>query len=312
LAFLLLLAWLMGRIASDRWPWSQWLLWIPTPAALAAALLGALAALRPSRRPRVRRRRLLRWVAASFAVVIYFILIEHRWLRSAPNVDDRSSSVKLAHWNLTVRIDSPDALQGVMDRLIDLDSDITVLAGPAYAAWQPPVIEALGQGQQPVSLGPLVVLSRMPILTVDQIGADQAFVLVVKIDATAKLGRPIVLYAVDLPSNPYLSRMAMAQRVRRLLDDSIGSDNIPPPDLVAGDFNLTRHSASLARLFPNMEHAYDQAGHGYGATFNRRWMLPLYHIDHVLVAPGFVAKRYDLVDPGMTRHKAQLAWIGTR
>ncbi len=43
------LGWLIGRIASDRYIWSQWLLWIPTPAVLMATLLGLAGA---SPRPR--------------------------------------------------------------------------------------------------------------------------------------------------------------------------------------------------------------------------------------------------------------------
>src|SRR5690606_4746351 len=31
-----LAAWTTGRIVTDRWAWSQWLWWIPTPFALAA------------------------------------------------------------------------------------------------------------------------------------------------------------------------------------------------------------------------------------------------------------------------------------
>lgn len=306
LALLVVLAWLVGRLASDRYWWSQWLLWIPTPAALAAAMVGTIAALRPARRTKARRWRVSRWTALTVAVLVYFIAIEHRFLHRAPSIPD-DGTFKLAHWNLTVRIESDQILQQVIDRLVALDSDITVLTGPAYAAWQPAVIEALGHGQQPVSLGSLVVLSRMPIMTVDHIGADGSFVMAVTIDATAKLGRPVVLYAVDLPSNPKLPRMATAKTVRRLIEQATECGAMPAPDIVAGDFNITRDSASISTMFPGMRHAFDDAGHGYGATFNRKWPLPLYHIDHVLLGADLIALRYDLVDPQMARHKAQVA-----
>ncbi len=32
-------AWLLGRLVSDRYGWSQWLLWIPTPAVLVVAAI---------------------------------------------------------------------------------------------------------------------------------------------------------------------------------------------------------------------------------------------------------------------------------
>ena len=43
-----LLAWLLGRVLSDRFSWSQWLLWVPTPAAAAAVTMGLLGACRPA------------------------------------------------------------------------------------------------------------------------------------------------------------------------------------------------------------------------------------------------------------------------
>jgi endonuclease/exonuclease/phosphatase family metal-dependent hydrolase len=81
------------------------------------------------------------------------------------------------------------------------------------------------------------------------------------------------------------------------------------PDLVIGDFNIPRGSASFDAIFPAMQYAFNQAGHGYGASYNRTWLLPLYHIDHILIGRGFKATRYDLIDPGVGRHLAQVAWI---
>ena len=39
IAAAVLVAWLAGRVISDRYGWSQWLLWIPTPAVLPAVLV---------------------------------------------------------------------------------------------------------------------------------------------------------------------------------------------------------------------------------------------------------------------------------
>ena len=60
-AAIVCVAWLIGRIVSDRYGWSQWLLWIPTPVVLltvATALgLGCMRDDVPGRR----RRRLIAW-----------------------------------------------------------------------------------------------------------------------------------------------------------------------------------------------------------------------------------------------------------
>ena len=37
-----ILAWLVGRVLTDRFAWSQWLWWIPTPAMIIVAVLGLL------------------------------------------------------------------------------------------------------------------------------------------------------------------------------------------------------------------------------------------------------------------------------
>jgi endonuclease/exonuclease/phosphatase family metal-dependent hydrolase len=90
-----------------------------------------------------------------------------------------------------------------------------------------------------------------------------------------------------------------------MLDDL----HAPTPDIVLGDFNITRGSASIATAFPGMTEAYDSAGHGYGASYHRRF--PLWHIDHMLLGPNVHPLRYDLVNPHISRHDAQVAWIQT-
>jgi hypothetical protein len=316
-AALIVLCWLIGRFATDRWSWSQWLWWIPTPIALIAAVVATVAAFRPSFKRTKRRRRIARWLVITLAMFIWFIAAENRMLRAAPEVGSNSKAIKIAHWNVTVTRYSrgPDE---TVEQFVSLDSDITVLTGPGYLGWHEKVVAALGRGQQPVNFGPLVVLSRFPILSARPVvGADLAFVYIITIDTTAVLGRPLIVYAVDLPSKPRIKRMDLARRIRSMLDNApqfneAARSSFPPPDLVIGDFNITRGSASIDVLFPGMRYAYEEAGHGYGATFHRGWVLPLYHIDHMLVGSDVQALRYDIVDRGISRHFSQQAWIGPR
>jgi hypothetical protein len=316
-AMIIVVGWLIGRLATDRWYWSQWLWWIPTPVALGASLVTVLAAMRPTSKPSRRRRRVMRWLVITVAIFIWFIASENRMIQRAENLQVGSQTIKIAHWNVTVTPYSSGPEQTV-EQLIALDSDITVLTGPGSLGWNEGVIAALGHGQRPVNFGPLVVLSRFPILSARPIvGADGGFIYLITIDTTSALGRPLTMYAVDLPSNPKLPRMELARKIRKMLDEPPGFGggrpaSFPAPDLVIGDFNITRGSASIATLFPNMRHAYDEAGHGYSATFHRAWIMPLYHIDHMLLGPDVEAVRYDVIDRGVSRHKAQQAWITAR
>jgi hypothetical protein len=110
----------------------------------------------------------------------------------------------------------------------------------------------------------------------------------------------------DLPSEPGIGRMAHLRKVRQMILDSGEAF----ADVALGDFNVTRGSASLRALFPNMRNAFDDAGHGYAATYYRP--TPLFHIDNILLDASVMATDYFTVDPGFGRHRAQLARITIR
>ena len=59
-----------------------------------------------------------------------------------------------------------------------------------------------------------------------------------RIDTTEQLGEPLVLWAVDLPSNITIPKIDTAERVRRLLT----TVHLQRPDIVMGDFNMTRNA----------------------------------------------------------------------
>ncbi len=304
-----ILAWLTGRVLTDRFAWSQWLWWIPTPAMIIVAVLGLLFANRTARTLRRRSRRVVAWSVCTLALTIHFAFIEHRMLRSAPPLSSTSEALTIAHWNMTLDNYSPVDL--LMQRVAELDAEVMVITAPPGEVRRRLCEQAdASEGREHVyNAWPLFVYSRAPITRVRVlVAADFTFTTCLELDATKTLGRPIALDIVDLPSNPRLPRMAIAREARRLLDETTA----PPPDIVVGDFNIPRGSASIAALFPGMLDAFDIAGHGYGATFPRR--LPLYHIDHVLVneGVGLTAVRYDIIDEGLSRHRAQKAWIQAR
>ena len=298
IAAAVLVAWLAGRVISDRYGWSQWLLWIPTPAVLPAVLLGIAGACRPdpaSGRGR-RRRRLIVWAGVGAAVALYFLVIEHRFLRWGAG--DPGALTLLQS---SVYPGPPQAGEAYVDRLIDYGADLIVLGNPLRQQHRLYLKERVSEKKlQEKTLWPFVVITRLPILEFRPLVANEnTRIAMFRLDATAELGRPITLYAVDLPADPKRARSEIARAARRMLDSTAA----PPPDIVVGDFNMTRGSTSMNALFPGFAHAYDQAGRGYGATFRRGF--PLYHLDHTLLADTVQATDYTLVDLGIGRHLAQ-------
>lgn len=295
-AWAVVLAWLVGRFATDRFAWSQWLWWIPTPAAIAVAMLGLIGALRPALRPVRRQRRIGIWLVLLITLTAFFGFVENHTLRRD---HDPVDGVRILHWNLSYPL--PDEYEAYGDALDRLGADITILTSASNVPWR------REPNLRPQAFGLFTVLTEFPIVGGRVLALrDTMCLALVEIDTRATLGRTIMLYLVDLPSDPGRPRMAIAQEVRALFRDS----GAPPPDLVVGDFNLLRGSASLRRIFPGFRDAFTEAGHGIGATFPRRF--PLYHIDHILVAETLRAIDYDLIDPGVGRHRAQAATIVAR
>lgn len=302
------LLWLIGRVFTDRYAWSQWLWWMPTPIALAIAALGCALALRPGRIQTKRRRRIARWIIALAAIGIYFLAIEHRFIRlSSPHTPIERPSLKLVHWNAShVQQGSPAEYAR---KIIELDADLTILTNPGRILWEQPLHDWLGSEEnRPKLAGRFAVLTRLPIQELRMlVEAEGISIVLLKIDAPP-LGRTLSLFLVDLPSDPRLPRMRTARRARQLLDQalSISADPIAP-DLVVGDFNIPRGSASIRALFPTMRHAFHEAGRGYGASFHRDW--PLWHIDHILISDNVRVPHYELIDLDMGRHYAQVIGI---
>jgi endonuclease/exonuclease/phosphatase family metal-dependent hydrolase len=84
----------------------------------------------------------------------------------------------------------------------------------------------------------------------------------------------------------------------------------PPPDLIVGDFNIPRGSASLRNLTADFVNAYSQGGFGPSGTWPRRW--PLVHIDQAFVGSSLRAARYRVIDPGAGGHRMQIIDLRAR
>ncbi len=146
--------------------------------------------------------------------------------------------------------------------------------------------------------------------------AESGDLIVVRLDTTRRLGRELVVYYIDMPSDPFAWRFRMAERAQQLIEglrakrDAEGRAVVPMPDMIVGDFNTPRGSASLGLLTAGMENAFDQGGWGLVATFPRPWGL--LHIDQMYVAPWLRAARYAVELPPAGEHWMQWADIVKR
>lgn len=298
-------AWLAGEVLTDRYVWSQWLWWAPSWAVLPLAIVSA--AIAGPGAVRIGRMRMA-WLIVAGLLLAHTCIVEHAMYRrpGAAGSDD----LHVIHWNMTQKRIGTEAGPFV-DALLDLageSADVMILTDawtarghPELMAW---VDEHNGDDRAVFNMGPFTLLSAVPIERVRWVIArDGMYVARIVLDARERYGRPLTIDAVDLPSDPSLSRADMAGTVR----DAIDALHLEPADLVIGDMNIIRRSASLRTMFPMHTHAYDLAGGGYAASYHRR--RPVLHIDHALAGPGTGVSRYELTDPAVGRHHAQQVWI---
>lgn len=146
--------------------------------------------------------------------------------------------------------------------------------------------------------------------------AESGDLIVVRFDTRARLGRELVVYYIDMPSDPFAWRYRMAERAQQLIEglrakrDAEGRAVVPMPDMIVGDFNTPRGSASLGLLTQGMENAFDQGGWGLVATFPRPWAL--LHIDQMYVSSWLRAARYQVELPPVGEHWMQWADVVKR
>ncbi|MFG0284192.1 MAG: endonuclease/exonuclease/phosphatase family protein [Phycisphaerales bacterium JB039] len=324
---------LTGRLASDRWAWSQALFWIPGAIPAGAALLaalGALGAALAARWPAGRRLALAVLIAALGAgawVGIFQWRLGNLLRRGPPP----AQAMTILGWNATDV--TPEEFRRAVaarkpDVLIAINPPLSVnWIGLAGDLWDLPPQQAIGRVR---SGGRVVIASRFapsasgatdldlrgmvagsPEQRIDR---GQAVFAALDVD-----GAPLTIWAIDLPSDPALSRAASARRARAAIDASRHTRHVlvesgafyeqrestgfPAPDVIVGDFNTTRGAASLAPLVGGLTSAHARAGAGPDGTWPRPWWL--LGLDQAFVRRSLRIWRYDVFDAGAGSHRAQ-------
>lgn len=343
-AWACLLAWAIGRTLGDRWLWSQLVSEIPPPLLIVGGGVGL--ALRrllrgPARTPaRAQWRRAL--LAFALLASVHLLLLDWRLYRAllqTPKAAD-GRSLRVLAWN-----PSWERMSAFGERVLETRPDVAVIATPHYTSDFATLRDRFGGPTWATRSPTFACVSGLPVvrwgwtslnirespdrpawLRPGMVSVRGGEAMFVELDATDRLGRRVVVWAVDLPSDPFLKRrnslgdmMASIGAFRGPVyrREADGQDvpevgtirGFPAPDLIVGDFNTPRNSRSFGLLPAGMEDAYAQAGWGPSGTFPRRW--PLLHIDHAFVGPGLRAVRYDAVNLDAGRHAAQVVEVVT-
>lgn len=326
--------WLAGRLLSDRWEWSQWLLWIPTPVAIAGAcavlvFAAVLNARCWGRRRRKRDRRVI-WrhpLVPVAACAAWMIAVEWRaagWLDGHP----RPAAVRVLCWNAT----SADGRGFAAAMLAEAPNVVVLVNRPSAVEWGA-VLSSLGQTRGAATHGPVTVAAAFSVLRSGGAGLglrgrlphpdraepgapryaiDQGWAMFFELDTRAALGRSLVVWVIDLPSDPFLARWRATGDAASAIASWRAADgsSFPAPDLVIGDFNLPRGSVAARRIVGDMTDAHAQAGAGPAYTYPRA--APLWRIDRTFVGAALRAARYRTVDPGTGTHRLQVVDLSPR
>ena len=295
---LALLVVLTGWVVGDVHGWSKWLSWVPAPILLALPLLGLVIGVISTGR----FIKVARWLFLLLALFLFAWTFGVDWgiwrTKSVLPTD-----LVVVHWNATWPGKELE-LDVTYDAIGSVDPDLVVITEPGRFGWADIVKDFLSTWPYVTRSAGIVLLSREPVRSVRPIIASGGVTLVqVQLDLA---GVERSLWVVDLPSDPSRSRPEIFDRLLTLA----ASKNTPAPDLLLGDLNVTRHSRSLARSFPDLVSCFDQAGSGWSGTWPRA--LPLWQLDQTMIGPAFECRHFEVLDPGYGRHRMPSAVLRPR
>lgn len=291
---------------------------------------------RSERRARSRLPRLLGRARAVVGVLVLLAtlhLVVADWrlpmnarLRPPPDAE----RLRIIHWN--VGWSHPDEVHGA---LVARGPDLAIIVNPHTRRDLRFDFDALartmgGDGGE-VRDWPIIVVSRFPMLRrgTTQLGftatvavepglrtegldppRDPGHATFIELDAGPPFDRPIVVWILDLPSDPALSRPAVVRQAVSRINAWVGPDNqgFPEPDVIIGDLNIPAGASSLMglrrRSWGVMQDAAAQGGVGPMATWPHP--RPLLRIDQCFVGRGARAAWYGVEAAAQTKHLMQI------
>ena len=283
----------VSQVLTDRVGFLQFLWWVPrfvywAPACAGFAMLLGWAAWRGW--PRGERRWLTVWLAVALALAAF--TSRNDW---GPPRARSAGAFRFAHWN-ACWVEKQHA-EWAVDAILSFNADAVLLTDPGAAFSEGGAQRLEDAGFRIVRAGSFAMVSRVPVTEARPV--YQARGRSMARFALATASGPLRIDAVDLPSETTLPRYMSVRTFVGAIEELRGE----PADLIAGDFNITRGSASLQLLVEGARDAFSDAGSGWGGTYPRR--LPLFAIDLTHVRPPWRAVWADVVDPGFERHCAQ-------
>lgn len=354
---MLLAAWTIGHVVTDRWYLTQFLWWLPTPLVLLSCI-GAGVTWRVLAPGRVRQVKpdftnaegaaakfaasRVQWlyVAAVVLTGVYVGATEWRLdnvfrAPAAPSAD----GVRVVAWN-----ESWEPMKPMFDRLVGLKADIMMMANPHWTFDVVKYRASMGEPNFSVRGGNLALFSRYPIRRSGYCDLritpepnrpdfpaqakgppDTGNAMWVELEVP-EFGRPIVVWCIDMPSDPWLDRARAFREARAAIDAFRGpvmerlengldkprplddrAIGFPDPDMILGDCNTPRGSWSLTLLHPGMHNAFDDAGYGPAYTYPRSY--PIIAIDQMMLSEHLRADEYRIIDMHGSRHRAQFGLI---
>lgn len=297
-AVLALFALVISGILTDRFAALQWLWWTPRfllAGAATAWLLLLFVLARSLWRSERESRRLARWSVAAACLFAWTLLGMWGFPKSRPE-----GSIRLVHWNPADL--APDFSVDAALQILHLEPDLIVVTDPGT-----PLARELSQGFGSAGYS-MAFAGKFLVCARGAIGEAQPIVAardryISRIRCETRLG-PIQIEAVDLPSRTTLPRYHAIRSLRADLQTAREERGLGEPDILCGDFNVPRGSASLGLLGPDAREAFATAGAGWGGTYPREW--PLLGIDLTLVREPWRPVRSEISDFGYGRHRAQI------
>jgi endonuclease/exonuclease/phosphatase family metal-dependent hydrolase len=297
-AILAMFCLVVSDVLTDSVAALQWLWWVPRYALASGAFLWIAAVLACAvwiARDKAETRRAGVW--SAIAALLVLVSFSRVWglPRGRP-----ADALRVIHWNASqLHADfAPEAaaqLQALNPDIIIFTDTSPGLAQECHRVFVP-------QGYRVESAGKFIAFSRVPMAEARALVASRDR-YVSRFRFETPLG-DLVVEPIDLPSRTTLPRYVLVRSLRADVMKVRDEAKLGEPDIMCGDFNIPRGSASLDLIVPNSREAFAAAGTGWGASFPRDWAW--LSIDLTFVRAPWRPLRSEIVDFGFGRHRVQV------